>query len=51
MSGAREWASFHGFDFGTFVKEGVDIEILRAANCPLCNRACDQAEKRAKGAE
>lgn len=47
LTGARQWATAHGVDFGTFLKEGLSVEVLRAANCPLCNRACDQAEARA----
>lgn len=47
LSGARQWATAHGVDFSTFLKEGLSVDELRAANCPLCNRACDKAEERA----
>lgn len=47
ISGARQWATARGVDFATFLKEGLSVDELREANCPLCNRACDQAEARA----
>lgn len=46
-AGVRQWAQQHGLDFRALLKEGIDIEELRALNCALGNRAADVAEKRA----
>ena len=49
MSGAREWGILYGFSLAEFMKDGLPIEQLRATGCPLCLRACAQAEARARG--
>lgn len=49
MSGAREWGTLYGFSLSEFLKNGLPIEQLRATGCPLCLRACAQAEKRVRG--
>lgn len=47
MTGSREWAKLNGLNFREFLTEGTPIEAIRALNCPLGNRVCDAAEKRA----
>lgn len=48
MTGARQWAELNHLDFAGFMRDGIRLSVLRAVNCPLANRACDQAELRAK---
>lgn len=48
LAGARQWAALHNLDFGEFIREGTPLAVLRAINCPLASRACDQAELRVK---
>lgn len=52
IRGARQWFELNGLteEFRTFIKEGIPIETVQALNCPIGNRACEVAIKRAKGA-
>jgi len=51
IKGAREWFALNGLadEFRTFIKDGVAIEKIQALNCPIANRACELAIKRAAG--
>lgn len=46
-AGIRQWAEQHDLSFRALLTVGIPIEELRALNCPLGNRAADQAQKRA----
>lgn len=47
IAGARQWFEAYGLDFRNFIRDGLAVETLRELDCPLANRACDAAEKRA----
>lgn len=53
IAGAKAWARGNRVDFVQFLTEGIPVEEIRALDCPLGNRVCDAAEKRAaeRGAE
>jgi predicted mannosyl-3-phosphoglycerate phosphatase (HAD superfamily) len=53
IKGARQWFTLNGLgnEFGTFIKDGVALEKIQALNCPIANRACEVAIKRAQGAD
>jgi len=43
--GLREWCAREGFDWPSFVKNGIDADVLRATNNAMAGRAIAQAEK------
>lgn len=49
VNGARDWFAKHGLDFRDFIKNGTPVDVMRATGCPLAERACQVAEKRANG--
>lgn len=46
IAGARDLARLHGLDFKEFMTVGIPLDVARALNDPLVDRACDQAEVR-----
>lgn len=48
-SGQRDWCAEHGVDFREFVANGVDIEVMRATDDGLVQRAVQMIEERING--
>lgn len=48
VRGARQWFTLHGMadQFRTFIREGVPLADIQALNCPIANRACEEAINR-----
>ena len=44
MRGARRWMRRHGWDWGHFVRDGVDAGELRATGDAMAVKAADVAE-------
>lgn len=44
--GAREWAIRHGYDWGDFLKNGIDSEKLQASGCAIALRVVEVANGR-----
>lgn len=50
--GARAWAAAHGLDWGSFVREGIDAELLTATGDAMALRVVEHArlvEEAARG--
>jgi len=47
--GLREWCAREGLDWPSFVKHGLDAEVLRATNNAMAARAIAHAEGEAHG--
>ncbi len=50
VRGARQWFALNGMadQFRTFIRDGVPLETIQALNCPIANRACEEAINRSE---
>jgi len=48
MRGCRTWAAQHGFDWASFVREGVPASDLLATGDPFAEATVEAAQKRAE---
>jgi hypothetical protein len=49
MRGLRMWGAHHGLDWDTFVREGLDEEVLAATGDPFALRVIAHAKARQHG--
>lgn len=47
--GLRAWFAREGMDWGDFLKQGIDAEVLRGKGNAMADRAIAQAEREAHG--